>query len=100
MILSDMCPPVSGITVKDTALSCELGARALSLAIGRVLLPNSAGDNIAELSDNNTDADTNEDGVLRQGGNLVIKLLESEDNAGPDTLLNKVERKTLLNLIH
>ncbi|XP_042465335.1 ribosomal RNA large subunit methyltransferase E-like isoform X1 [Zingiber officinale] len=81
VILSDMCPPVSGITVKDTALSCELGARALSLAIGRVLLPNSAGDNIAELSDNNTDADTNEDGVLRQGGNLVIKLLESEDNA-------------------
>ncbi|XP_074574104.1 uncharacterized protein LOC141830602 [Curcuma longa] len=82
VILSDMCPPVSGITVKDTALSCELGARALSLAIGRVVLPNSTGDNIAESSsDNNTDGDTNEDGVLRQGGNLVIKLLESQDNA-------------------
>nr|XP_018686949.1 PREDICTED: uncharacterized protein LOC103996848 isoform X2 [Musa acuminata subsp. malaccensis] len=61
VILSDMCPTVSGITAKDTALSCQLGMRALSLAVG---------------------LDANEVGVLRRGGNLVIKLLESEENAG------------------
>ncbi|URE38284.1 Ribosomal RNA large subunit methyltransferase [Musa troglodytarum] len=79
VILSDMCPTVSGITAKDTALSCELGMRALSLAVGKVPLPCSAG---AELYLNSTGLDANEDGVLRRGGNLVIKLLESEENAG------------------
>ncbi|WOL14995.1 hypothetical protein Cni_G23776 [Canna indica] len=83
VILSDMCPSVSGITTKDTALSCELGMRALSLGLGKVHLPSSTGDTCAESHlENSTDPDANEDGVLRQGGNLVIKLLESEDNAG------------------
>jgi 23S rRNA U2552 (ribose-2'-O)-methylase RlmE/FtsJ len=36
VILSDMCPAVSGITTKDEAISCELGMRALSLAIGKM----------------------------------------------------------------
>jgi 23S rRNA U2552 (ribose-2'-O)-methylase RlmE/FtsJ len=35
---SDMCPAVSGITTKDEAISCELGMRALSLAIGKMQL--------------------------------------------------------------
>jgi 23S rRNA U2552 (ribose-2'-O)-methylase RlmE/FtsJ len=29
VILSDMCPAVSGITTKDEAISCELGMRAV-----------------------------------------------------------------------
>lgn len=85
MILSDMCPTVSGITAKDTALSCQLGMRALSLAIGKVPLPCSAGDSNTELHLNSTGLDANEVGVLRRGGNLVIKLLESEENAGTYT---------------
>lgn len=85
MILSDMCPTVSGITAKDTALSCQLGMRALSLAVGKVPLPHSAGDSNTELHLNSTGPDANEVGVLRRGGNLVIKLLESEENAGPYT---------------
>ncbi|XP_078435770.1 ftsJ-like methyltransferase family protein isoform X2 [Wolffia australiana] len=64
VILSDMCPPVSGIPSKDSALSCELGFRAASLAIGDVDPDN------ASLSGG---------GMLRDGGNLVVKLLESED---------------------
>ncbi|KAJ0984010.1 hypothetical protein J5N97_002366 [Dioscorea zingiberensis] len=76
VILSDMCPIVSGITTKDAALSIELGRRALSLAVGKVALPGLAND----IDDEQPDA--NEDGVLRRGGNLVIKLLESEDTQG------------------
>ncbi|PKU76060.1 uncharacterized protein LOC110110220 [Dendrobium catenatum] len=73
VILSDMCPIVSGITTKDAALSCELGKRALSLAIG-----NSSCKNTSEFLDSFED-DTSENGVLRRGGNVVIKLLESKD---------------------
>ncbi|KAM0941354.1 putative 23S rRNA (uridine(2552)-2'-O)-methyltransferase [Dioscorea sansibarensis] len=76
VILSDMCPVVSGITTKDAALSVELGRRALSLAVGKVSLPGSADDS------DDGEPDANEAGVLRRGGNLVIKLLESEDTQG------------------
>lgn len=76
VILSDMCPVVSGITTKDAALSVELGRRALSLAVGKVSLSGSADDS------DDREPDANEAGVLRRGGNLVIKLLESEDVQG------------------
>ncbi|KAE7996763.1 hypothetical protein FH972_001456 [Carpinus fangiana] len=73
VILSDMCPLVTGITARDAALSVELGMRALDLAVGGAALPNLGDkpDGPAPDSDNN--------GVLKAGGHLVIKLLESED---------------------
>lgn len=72
IILSDMCPLVSGITTRDATLSAELGMRALDLAVGRAAFPQS--DDSIEV-----DKQSDDDGVLRPGGNLVIKLLESED---------------------
>uniref|UniRef100_A0A1D1YZ40 rRNA methyltransferase 2, mitochondrial n=1 Tax=Anthurium amnicola TaxID=1678845 RepID=A0A1D1YZ40_9ARAE len=72
VMLSDMCPSVSGITSKDAALSCELGGKALSLAVGKSILP-SSDESIPE--ENNSGGD----GLLQRGGNLVIKLLESGD---------------------
>ncbi|XP_004490883.1 uncharacterized protein [Cicer arietinum] len=79
VILSDMCPLVSGITTKDAALSFELGMRALDLAVGRAAsVSNLDGDNQDEgRSDEPSGSD--DAGVLQVGGNLVIKLLESED---------------------
>jgi hypothetical protein len=77
-----MCPLVSGITTKDAALSFELGMRALDLAVGRVAsVCNSDGDN---QDDERCDDPSGSDdrGVLRVGGHLVIKLLESEDAKG------------------
>lgn len=76
VILSDMCPLVSGITTRDAALSIELGMRALYLAVGGAALPN-LGD---ELDGSICDSDNS--GVLQAGGHLVIKLLESEDVQG------------------
>lgn len=76
VILSDMCPVVSGITTKDAALSIELGMRAVDLAVGGSALDvdteteGESGDSSSGLAD---------DPILQQGGNLVIKLLESED---------------------
>ncbi|KAG1337862.1 ribosomal RNA large subunit methyltransferase E [Cocos nucifera] len=82
VMLSDMCPTVSGITTKDAAISCELGVRALSLAVGRVRQPSSANNTDLEDYLSSSEPDANEDGVLQHGGNLVIKLLESEDIQG------------------
>ncbi|KAL6503714.1 hypothetical protein OROGR_025637 [Orobanche gracilis] len=81
VILSDMCPLVSGITSRDAALSAELGMRAIDLAVGR------AASLDCTDNDNNNHASLVEtqsyssytDGILRPGGNLIIKLLESED---------------------
>ncbi|KAH9702122.1 FtsJ domain-containing protein [Citrus sinensis] len=69
VILSDMCPSVSGITTKDAALSVELGMRAVDLALGPAALASPV---------NNSDSST-DSGVLKPGGHLVIKLLESQD---------------------
>lgn len=80
VILSDMCPTVTGITTRDSALSCELGKRALSLAVGRGKIPGSGDKNDCEDFFDSSEPDANEDGVLRRAGNLVVKLLESEDN--------------------
>ncbi|OQU90713.1 hypothetical protein SORBI_3001G033000 [Sorghum bicolor] len=82
VILSDMCPPVSGITTKDGAISCELGMRALSLAVGKIKLKESDYSEILEKYLSSTEPDPDEDGVLRRGGNLVMKFLENEDISG------------------
>lgn len=70
VVLSDMCPSISGITTKDAALSFELGCQAFSLAIGKI-------DHLGEYDD--PMHDDNGPGILRTGGNLVVKFLESED---------------------
>ncbi|KAE9606127.1 hypothetical protein Lal_00024620 [Lupinus albus] len=75
VILSDMCPSVSGITTKDAALSVELGTRAFNLAVGRASPVCAVDDNQEEQSGNDSST-----GVLQIGGNLLIKLLESEDS--------------------
>ncbi|XP_010453487.1 PREDICTED: uncharacterized protein LOC104735397 [Camelina sativa] len=75
VILSDMCPSVSGITTRDSALSAELGMRALDLAVGQAALSQSP-----DIDDENAVSSSEVRlGVLRRGGHLVIKLLESED---------------------
>ncbi|XP_040993520.1 ribosomal RNA large subunit methyltransferase E [Juglans microcarpa x Juglans regia] len=71
VILSDMCPLVSGIKTRDAALSVELGMRALDLAVGGAAL-------LDDKLDGST-SDTDNKGLLHAGGHLVIKLLESED---------------------
>ncbi|KAL5733203.1 hypothetical protein ACOSP7_032541 [Xanthoceras sorbifolium] len=73
VILSDMCPSVSGISTTDAALSTELGMRALDLAVGQASLAHPSNDIQREGQLDGSD------GVLQQGGHLVIKLLESED---------------------
>ncbi|XP_059666291.1 uncharacterized protein LOC132312068 isoform X2 [Cornus florida] len=79
VILSDMCPLVSGITTKDAALSAELGMRALDLAVGGAALAQS-NDNIQlEEQSDSPSPGQDDNGILRPGGHLVIKLLESED---------------------
>lgn len=80
VVLSDMCPSVSGITTRDSALSAELGMRALNLAVGQAAIyqsPDDDNDGGDEVSSNDSRL-----GVLRHGGHLVIKLLESEDAQG------------------
>lgn len=81
MILSDMCPLVSGITTKDAARSCELGVRALSLAVGKISTADSDDTGLEQFL-SAIEPDEDEAGVLRRGGNLVIKLLENEDVPG------------------
>lgn len=83
VILSDMCPLVSGITTKDAALSFELGMRALDLAVGKVAsVCNSDGDNLDEVKERCDPSGSDDGGLLRVGGHLVVKLLESEDAKG------------------
>lgn len=87
VILSDMCPSVSGITTKDAALSVELGMRAVDLALGRAALANPVNNDLQRegLLDN-SDSSPDDSGVLKPGGHLVIKLLESEDAQGENLL--------------
>ncbi|KAI8571626.1 hypothetical protein RHMOL_Rhmol01G0134400 [Rhododendron molle] len=80
VILSDMCPLVSGISIKDAALSAELGMGALDLAIGSGALSDiDTNDVNREGQSDGSASGSNDGGVLRPGGHLVIKLLESED---------------------
>lgn len=83
VILSDMCPLVSGINIKDAALSAELGMRALDLAVGSGALSDTdTNDMDREGQSDGSASGSNDGGVLRPGGHLVIKLLESEDVKG------------------
>ncbi len=67
VLVSDMCPSVSGDKSKDAALSAELGMCALHLALGQSETDNS----VPETG-----------GILLPGGSLVIKLLEGEESQG------------------
>lgn len=82
VVLSDMCPLVSGITTTDAALSAELGMRALEVAVGRSALGHMDGDIQMDGQSKPSACASDEEGVLRPGGHLVIKLLESEDTQG------------------
>ncbi|GAV75170.1 FtsJ domain-containing protein, partial [Cephalotus follicularis] len=78
VILSDMCPSISGITSKDAALSVELGMQALDLAVGGATSIHPDDDTQkGRQSDCSSSSDDN--GILQPGGHLVVKLLESED---------------------
>lgn len=100
VILSDMCHSVSGITTRDAALSAELGMRALDLAVGQAAISQSPDDD----NDGGDEVPSNESrrGVLRHGGHLVIKLLESEDaqgtgkNCNIESNYNTIEKMLLL----
>lgn len=76
VLLSDMCPLVSGITTRDAALSMELGMRALDLALGGAKLPNEPIEDVQPENQPNNEDDV---GILQTGGHLIVKLLESED---------------------
>lgn len=90
VILSDMCPPVSGIGSKDAALSSELGLKALGLAVGgRMKYASVDGDDGHESC-----CDT-EQGVLLPGGSLVIKLLEGEESQGFPRLCKRIFKSTM-----
>nr|XP_029144835.1 uncharacterized protein LOC112710782 [Arachis hypogaea] len=85
VILSDMCPLVSGMTTKDAALSVELRMRALDLAVGRraAFSVYTDGDDNQEGEQSHDDPSTlAKTGVLQVGRNLLIKLLESENAKG------------------
>ncbi|KAB5538797.1 hypothetical protein DKX38_016330 [Salix brachista] len=91
VVLSDMCPLVSGITTRDAALSAELGMQALDLAVGRAAATHLDVDDIRtdrQLNDSVCAADDN--GILQPGGHLVIKLLESEDNKGGNMFMEQI----------
>jgi 23S rRNA U2552 (ribose-2'-O)-methylase RlmE/FtsJ len=66
VIVSDMCPAVSGIGSKDAALSGELGLQALHLALGQ--------------PESDDELPGRSGGILLPGGSLVIKLLEGEES--------------------
>ncbi|CAH9113284.1 unnamed protein product [Cuscuta europaea] len=90
VILSDMCPLVSGITTRDSVLSAELGHRALDLAVG-------GGAFSPQCTNPQVDGELNDigdNGILQLGGHLVIKLLESEDTKEICEICKPLFRKT------
>lgn len=94
VVLSDMCPSVSGITTTDAALSTELGMRALEVAVGSSALGH-MNSNIQMDGQSKPSACAPDDkGVLRPGGHLVIKLLESEDAQEFRRICSPLFRKT------
>lgn len=86
VILSDMCPLVSGISTRDAALSAELGMKALDLAVGGAALAPTHDTTEEEIQSDSSSCSAEDNGVLKPGGHLIIKLLESEDNKGRDFL--------------
>ncbi|CAH1438611.1 unnamed protein product [Lactuca virosa] len=83
VVLSDMCPLVSGITTRDAALSMELGMRALDLALGKT-----------EKQPNQEEEEEDDVGVLKAGGHLIVKLLESEDTKELSKICKPLFRKS------
>lgn len=81
-----MCPLVSGISTRDAALSAELGMRALDLAVGGAALAPTRDATEGEIQSDSSNCSLEDNGVLKPGGHLIIKLLESEDNKGKDFL--------------
>jgi len=77
-----MCPSVSGITTTDAALSTELGMRALEVAVGSSALGHMNSNIQMDGQSKPSACAPDGKGVLRPGGHLVIKLLESEDAQG------------------
>lgn len=77
-----MCPLVSGITTRDAALSAELGMRALDLAVGGAALAQSDITTQEDKQSDSSSCDSEDTSVLKPGGHLIIKLLESEDIKG------------------
>lgn len=82
VILSDMCPLVSGIATRDAAISVELGMRALDLAVGGAALAQSDASILEDKQSNSSAGGSDDNSLLKQGGHLIIKLLESEDIKG------------------
>ncbi|MBA0630380.1 hypothetical protein Godav_002489, partial [Gossypium davidsonii] len=97
VILSDMCPSVSGISTRDAALSFELGMRALDLAVGRAM--NVSNDNFQNEGESCT-CSPYDKGVLLSRGHLVIKLLESEDTKGEISPIIEPDLQTTLQKIN
>lgn len=96
VILSDMCPLVSGITSKDAALSLELGMQALDLAVGGAALATSNNEPQVEESLDGATTSSDDNGLLKRGGHLVIKLLESEDVQDFNRICKPLFRKASL----
>ncbi|XP_068330145.1 uncharacterized protein [Pyrus communis] len=96
VVLSDMCPLVSGISSKDAALSLELGMQALNLAVGGAALAHCNNEIQTEESNDGATIISDDNGVLRRGGNLVIKLLESEDVQEINKICKPLFRKASL----
>lgn len=92
VILSDMCPSVSGIGSKDAALSSELGLKALRLAVGsRIKYASADGCDGQFGLERCCDG---EHGLLLPGGSLVIKLLEGEESQGFPKLCKRIFKST------
>lgn len=80
-VLSDMCHNTLGCGDADAARSLELGHTAASIAIGAPFLyENTQPCDLAEFEKRHLDRWRN--GVLKPGGNLIIKLLEGEPTFG------------------
>ena len=77
-----MCPLISGIRTKDAALSVELGMRALDLAVGGNALSDATIQSGGQSDAGGSGSGLDNCGVLKPGGHLVIKFLESEDVQG------------------
>lgn len=77
-----MCPSVSGITSRDAALSAELGMRAIDLAVGKSAVDQTAASQEVQSDGSGSGSAPDVDRLLKRGGHLIIKLLESEDIKG------------------
>eukprot|EP00249_Psilotum_nudum_P014808 c25018_g1_i1 orf=393-785(+) len=84
VLLSDMCPAVSGVGSRDATLSAELGFRALHLAIGDRALASFDGSTYHPsqlyVETNGVMTQQATRGLLLPGGNIVVKVLEGEDS--------------------